>query len=120
MIQLETDRPVFSNAIGDRLRKRLTPEQKEARKRRLGEKARNLYTKAKDSGILSGLENLAIGNTQTGNTSNDTTIPNPETKTSWWGSKSKTTKTLIITTSILAISFSVYYFGFRKKSVKLK
>ena len=32
MLQVETEAPVFSNAIGDKLRNRLTPAQKEARR----------------------------------------------------------------------------------------
>jgi len=115
MLQVETEAPVFSNAIGDKLRNRLTPAQKEARRKRLGSKAKNVYSKAKESGILQGLENLALGSgtSQQGGTTNTPPIPEPAPE-SWWSKKTKTQKGIIITSSLLVVGLSVWYFGFRK------
>jgi hypothetical protein len=114
MLQVETDRPVFSNAIGDKL----TPEQKEARRKRIGSKAKNIYSKAKESGVLQGLENLALGSatTQQGATTN--TTPPPPAPETWWSKKTKTQKGIIVTTSLLVVGLSVWYFGFRKTPTK--
>lgn len=120
MIQVETDRPVYSNAIGDGLRKRLTPEQKEARRKRLGSKAKNVYSKAKESGILSGLENLALGNNPANSNQTNNELPPVAPTTSWWSTQTKTTKTLIVTSSLLVVGLSVWYFGFRKSPAKGK
>jgi len=55
MITIETSKPVFSNAGGK------TAEQKKASREQARTKAQGLYGKAKDSGLLASLENLALG-----------------------------------------------------------
>lgn len=111
MIQVETTRPVFSN---------LTAEEKKARNKKVGDKAKGIYTKAKESGILSGLENLALGkgtgatdlggNYNPSNTNLDTTTP-PK----GWAGMSKSTKGIIIGGGVLALGVAVWYFAIRKK-----
>jgi|688.fasta_scaffold801440_1 hypothetical protein len=109
MIQVETTRPVFSN---------LTAEEKKARNKKIGEKARGIYTKAKDSGILSGLENLYLkkgtGASDTSNTNFNLPDPNlnvvPPKEP-----MSKTTKGILIGVGVLAVGVAVWYFAIRKK-----
>jgi len=121
MIEVQTDRPVYSNAKGGKTRlfnKKLTEDQKLARKKRLTEKAKGIYGKAKESGILSSLENLALGNmkSQTG-TESEVKIPT-EIETlppRGWSSYSKTKKGVIITSSIVVVGIVVYFAAFRKK-----
>lgn len=122
MIEVQTDRPVYSNAKGGKTKlfnKNLTEEQKLARKKRLTEKAKGLYGKAKESGILSSLENLALGNTNKDTTTSGdgeyklppiTTLP-PR----GWSSYSKTKKGVIITSSLVVVGLVVYFAAFRKK-----
>ena len=113
MIQVETTRPVFSN---------LTAEEKKARNKKIGEKARGIYTTAKDSGILSSLENLYLkkgsgsgsGSSNTGTNvdplanvnANVTPVKEP---------MSKTTKGILIGVGVLAVGVAVWYFAIRKK-----
>jgi len=122
MIEIETDRPVYSNAKGDKKRlfnKNLTEEQKLARKKRLTAKAKGLYGKAKESGILSSLENLALGNMNRGTgseVSNEVKIPAIETlPPRGWSSYSKTKKGVIVTSSLVVVGLIVYFAAFRKK-----
>jgi hypothetical protein len=107
MIQVETTRPVFSN---------LTAEEKKARNKQVGEKARGIYTKAKESGILSGLENLYLkkgtGATDMGNNFNPLPITDP---TPVKEPMSKTTKGILIGVGVLAVGVAVWYFAIRKK-----
>lgn len=122
MIEVQTDRPVYSNAKGDKQRlfnKNLTEEQKLARKKRLTAKAKGIYGKAKESGILSSLENLALGNMNKGTgteVSNELKIPPIETlPPRGWSSFSKTKKGVIITSSLVVVGLVVYFAAFRKK-----
>ena len=110
MIQVETSRPVFSN---------LTAEEKKARNKKIGEKARGIYTKAKDSGILSSLENLYLksgsgsGSSNTGNVDPlaNVNVNVPPVKEPM----SKTTKGILIGVGVLAVGVAVWYFAIRKK-----
>lgn len=121
MIEVQTDRPVYSNAKGDKKRfaSNLTPEQKLARKKRLTEKAKGIYGKAKESGILSSLENLALGNTNKGmgaEVSGEVKLPVVETlPPRGWSSFTKTKKGVIITSSLVVVGLVVYFAAFRKK-----
>ena len=113
MISVETQRPVFSNAGGK------TKEEKKARRQQFLEKSRNVYTKGKDTGILSGIENLFLGAGKS-QPSNDPLagdqLPigddqsgkgkqpmNPALK---WG---------LIIGGVAVVGVAVWYFGFRKK-----
>jgi hypothetical protein len=109
MIQVETSRPVFSN---------LTAEEKKARNKVRGEKARGIYTKAKESGILSSLENLYLksgsGSSNTGTNVDPLANVNvnvPPVKEPM----SKTTKGILIGVGVLAVGVAVWYFAIRKK-----
>lgn len=107
MIQVETTRPVFSN---------LTAEEKKARNQKIAEKSRGIYTKAKESGILSGLENLYLkkgtGTTDMGTNFNPLPIVDqPPVKEPM----SKTTKGILIGVGVLAVGVAVWYFAIRKK-----
>jgi len=111
MIQVETTRPVFSN---------LTDEEKKARNKVRGEKARNIYTKAKDSGILSSLENLYLKSGSGSSTTNVGTNFDPlaNVNTNLPPVKepmSKTTKGILIGVGVLAVGVAVWYFAIRKK-----
>ena len=115
MITVETTKPVYSNAKG----KTLTAEEKKARRTRQYESAKNVYGRAKDSGLLSALENIGlnIGNKSTGTQlggGNEFTPPPPpppeEKKMNpylMWG---------LIIGGVAVTGFAVYWFGFRKKA----
>ena len=121
MITVETTKPVYSNAKG----KTLTAEEKKARRTRQYESAKNVYGRAKDSGLLSALENIGlnIGNKSGGGTQNQTGggtqnqtgggefIPTDEKKPMnpylMWG---------LIIGGVAITGFAVYWFGFRKKA----
>jgi hypothetical protein len=118
MITVETNQPVYSNAKG----KTLTAEEKKARRTRQYESAKNVYGRAKDSGLLSALENIGlnIGNKSGGGTQNQTGggefIPPPPPPTDekkpmnpylMWG---------LIIGGVAITGFAVYWFGFRKKA----
>jgi len=111
MIQVETTRPVFSN---------LTDEEKKARNKVRGEKARGIYTKAKDSGILSSLENLYLKKGTGSSTNNMATTYDPlaivdPNLTPAKEPMSKTTKGILIGVGVLAVGVAVWYFAIRKK-----
>jgi hypothetical protein len=107
MISVETTNPVFSNVSGK------TKEQKQERRAKAWEKTKNVYGKAKESGILQGLENLALGGRNQGSTTSpsvDTFSPPPPTKQPMsLGVK------IGIGVGVVAVGFAVYWFGFRKK-----
>lgn len=106
MIQVETTRPVFSN---------LTDAEKKARKKRLGDKAKGIYTKAKESGILAGIENLALGRSNAPADKGDmSAYQQPIVDQSKTG-MSKGLKTGLIVGGVLLLGVSVWYFVFRKK-----
>jgi hypothetical protein len=111
MIQVETSRPVFSN---------LTAEEKKARNKKIGEKARGIYTKAKDSGILSSLENLYLKSGSGSGSSNTGTNVDPLANVNVnvppvKEPMSKTTKGILIGVGVLAVGVAVWYFAIRKK-----
>jgi len=121
MITVETNKPVYSNAKGEK-----TAEEKKALRAKRYESVKNLYQKGKESGLLSSLENLAlnvgqpagqgtrgevIGKEQyvvdTGKGKDDEKKPmNPYLK---WG---------LIIGGVALTGFAVYWFGFRKKGAK--
>ncbi len=109
MISVETTNPVFSNVSGK------TKEQKKENRGKIWDKTKNVYTKAKDSGILQGLENLALGNrnpsaTDFGTGGTFTPPPPPPTKEPMsMGVK------IGIGVGVVGVLFAVYWFGFRKK-----
>jgi len=111
MIQVETSRPVFSN---------LTDEEKKARNKVRGEKARGIYTKAKDSGILSSLENLYLKSGSGSSTNNVSTNFDPLANVNAnlppvKEPMSNTTKGILIGVGVLAVGVAVWYFAIRKK-----
>jgi len=121
MITVETNKPVYSNAKG----KTLTAEEKKARRTRQYESAKNVYGRAKDSGLLSALENIGlnIGNKSTGGQQNQTgggqqnqtgggefittDQKKPMNPYLMWG---------LIIGGVAVTGFAVYWFGFRKKA----
>jgi hypothetical protein len=107
MISVETSNPVFSNVTGK------TKEQKKENRGKVWEKTKNVYTKAKDSGILQGLENLALGNKNA--TSTDSGSADNYTPTTPSKEPMSTGMKVGIGVGILAIGFGIYWFGFRKK-----
>jgi hypothetical protein len=96
MITVETNKPVYSNLKGSTL----TPEEKRARRTKQYEGAKNVYGKAKESGLLSAIENLAlnVGNKSQINTNpqgNDLNITPPleeKTDKSLWSKLGKPEK----------------------------
>lgn len=116
MITIETQKPVYSNVGGK------TKEEKKASRQRFLEKTQNVYSKGKDSGLLSGIENLFLGagkgqaQGQTGvadkitgdqipvGDSNEKKPMNPALK---WG---------LIIGGVAVVGVAVWYFGFRNKS----
>lgn len=109
MIDIQTKRPVYSNAKGDKKRQ-VTPEQRQARL----EKAKQLYGKAKESGLLSSLENLALGampggsgNSQGGGLTDFPPPPPTENKIS-------TTTWVLIGVGVLAVGVGIYFLSKNK------
>ena len=117
MITVETNKPVYSNLKGSTL----TPEEKKARRTKQYESAKNVYGKAKESGLLSAIENIAlnVGNksqigTNTQGSGSGTYVPEMEVKVQEgmnpylkWG---------LIIGGVALTGFAVYWFGFRKKA----
>lgn len=105
MIDIQTQRPVYSNANGDKKR-RVTPEQRQARL----EKAKQLYGRAKESGLLSSLENLALGampggsGTIQGGGFTDFPPPPPPPQ-----NKISTTTWVLIGVGVLAVGVGIYF-----------
>ena len=111
MMEIETDRPVYSNIKG----KELTPEQKKIRNQKFAEKAKGIYSKAKESGVLSSLENLALNSKSklpVGTEVVDLGL-SPSAQTGW-STYTKTKKGLIIGGVTVAIA-AIWYFAIRKK-----
>lgn len=109
MISVETINPVYSNLGGK------TPEQKKEAKTKAWEKTKQVYGKAKESGLLQSLENLALskggsGGGGTGGSNDVPPPPPPPTKEPM----SKTTKTALIIGGIAIVGFAVYWFAIRK------
>jgi len=108
MISVETTNPVYSNAGGK------TKEQKAESRARAWEKAKTMYRSAKDSGILQGVENLALQGkgSPTGNTFDAELPPPPPLETK----KPMSLGLKIgIGVGVLALGFAVYWFAIRKK-----
>jgi hypothetical protein len=111
MISVETINPVYSNAGGK------TKEQKKQRRARFLDKAKNVYGKASESGILSGVQNLILGGaggTGTGDTNlggggdNEYTAKKEPTPM-------KTSTKVLIGVGVGAVIFGIYWFAIRKK-----
>lgn len=113
MIDVETTRPVYSNAGGK------TKEEKKANRQKFLEQSRGIYQKGKDSGILAGVENLFLGagknqGEMTGDKFAGDKLPvddkpakEPMKPALKWG---------LIIGGVAVVGLAVYYFGFRKKS----
>jgi hypothetical protein len=109
MIDVQTSRPVYSNAKGTRVKK--TAEQKTARL----EKAKGLYGRAKESGLLQSLENLAlqsgVGSGSGGNFSDMPPPPPPPPPSN----RISTTTWILIGAGVLTVGLGVYFLVIRKK-----
>lgn len=107
MISVETSRPVFSNAGGK------TADQKKEARAKAWEKAKTGYTKAKESGLLQGIENLVLQNKGTSGGSTGTfdvpPPPPPAKEPMSMGMK------IGIGVGVVAIGFAIYWFAIRKK-----
>ena len=108
MISVETINPVYSNLRGK------TKEQKKERRGRFFDKARNIYGKASESGILSGVQNLILGGAggSDGGGGGDQLpmLPPEEIKPPM-----KTSTKVIIGVGVGAVIFGIYWFAIRKK-----
>ena len=106
MITVETINPVYSNLKGK------TAEQKKERRGRFFDKAKNVYGKAQESGILSGVQNLILGGSGgSGGGANDmppATIPTIK-------EPMKTSTKVLIGVGFGAVIFGIYWFAIRKK-----
>ena len=108
MISVETINPVYSNAGGK------TPEEKAKNRAKAWEKSKHVYGKAKESGLLQGLENLVLkqGQPDVSGGVNDMPPPPPEpTKEPM----SKGLKIGLIIGGVAVVGFAVYWFAIRKK-----
>jgi hypothetical protein len=110
MISVETKRPVYSNAGGK------TPEQKKDAKAKAWEKTKQVYGKAKESGLLQSLENLALqkGGSGSPDANVNAMLPDPNANTQK-EPMSKGLKIGLIIGGVAIVGFAVYWFGFRKK-----
>jgi hypothetical protein len=110
MISVETNNPVFSNVGGK------TPEQKKEARGKAWEKTKNVYGKAKESGLLQSLENLALKGKGTGATDMNATITLPDPNaTTPKEPMSKGMKIGLIVGGVAIVGFAVYWFAIRKK-----
>jgi hypothetical protein len=109
MIDISTNRPVYSNAKGDKKRQ-VTPEQRQARL----DKAKNIYGKAKESGLLTSLENLALGafpgGSRQGGGLDDFPPPPPPPP----ANKISTTTWILIGAGVLVVGVGIYFIAKRK------
>jgi hypothetical protein len=106
MISVETTNPVYSNLGGK------TKEEKKQRRARFFDKAKNVYGKASDSGILAGVQNLILGGAGgSGGGSNEIPPPPPaDVKPPM-----KTSTKVLIGVGVGAVIFGIYWFAIRKK-----
>lgn len=122
MITVETNKPVYSNLKG----KGLTAEEKKARRTKQYESAKNIYGKAKDSGLLSAIENLAlnVGNRSGGGITGGTNTQNQLGGGEFMGNEQQVKDNKmnpylmwgLIIGGVAITGFAVYWFGFRKKA----
>ena len=109
MITVDTMNPVYSNLKGKK-----TAEQKKETRGKLWEKTKNVYGKAKESGLLQGLENLALKQGGTGATDPSTVVdlktPSGDTKPPM-----STGMKIGIGVGVIAVGFAIYWFAIRKK-----
>ena len=112
MISVETTNPVFSNAGGK------TPEQKKQARDKAWETTKTVYGKAKESGLLQSLENLALKGKGTGTTTTDANLnqflPDPNAVKEK-EPMNKTLKIGLIVGGVAIVGFAVYWFAIRKK-----
>lgn len=106
MISVETINPVFSNAEGK------TPEERQKNRAKAWEKTKKVYSKAKETGLLQGLENLALqkGAEVSGGTELPPPPPAPTPEP-----MSKALKYGLIIGGVAVVGFAVYWFAIRKK-----
>lgn len=109
MIDVKTSRPVYSNAKGKK-----TADEKTATRQARLEKAKGLYGKAKESGLLQSLENLALqsgsGSTSPGGNFSDMPPPPPPPS-----NKISTTTWILIGAGVLTVGLGVYFLVIKKK-----
>jgi hypothetical protein len=112
MIDVQTSRPVYSNARGTRVKK--TADEKTATRQARLEKAKGLYGKAKESGLLQSLENLAlqsgVGSGSGGNFSDMPPPPPPPPS-----NRISTTTWILIGAGVLTVGLGVYFLVIKKK-----
>lgn len=107
MITVETINPVYSNLKGK------TAEQKKERRGRFFDKAKNVYGKAQESGILSGVQNLILGGSGgSGGGAYDMPPPPPPPEVK---PPMKTSTKVLIGVGVGAVIFGIYWFAIRKK-----
>jgi hypothetical protein len=109
MISVETTNPVYSNLGGK------TPEQKKDARGKAWEKTKTGYEKAKESGLLQGIENLVLkkGGSGTTDINANVTLPDPNA-TNEKKPMSKTLKIGLIVGGVAIVGFAVYWFAIRK------
>jgi len=114
MIDIQTSRPVFSNATG-KSSKNLTPEERNARSQARKDKLKDIYGKAKESGLLTSIENLALqsGSGNTGNTNNTDNFPPPPPPAP--ENKISVTTWVLIGAGVIVLGVGVYFLTRKKK-----
>ena len=112
MITVDTMNPVYSNLKGKK-----TAEQKQETRGKLWEKTKNVYGKAKESGLLQGLENLALKQGGSGAVSYDPSAVTDKTliKDEKPKEPMSTGMKIGIGVGVLAVGFAIYWFAIRKK-----
>jgi len=127
MITVETQRPVYSNANGASkvyqvpdgkggFKDATEAEYKKYRRSKAWTTAKNVYGKAKESGLLQATENLVLkqgSNEGAGGTELPPPPPQDEKKP-----MSKTTKTILIVSGVAVVGFAIYWFAIRKAPQK--
>jgi hypothetical protein len=108
MISVETINPVYSNAGGK------TPEEKAKNRAKAFDKAKQVYGKAKETGLLQGLENLALQQGKDAGTGGSD-MPPPPPPPPAKEPMSKTLKIGLIVGGVAVVGFAVYWFAIRKK-----
>ena len=109
MISVETKNPVYSNLGGK------TAEQKKESRAKAWEKTKQVYGKAKDSGLLQSLENLALQKGGSGSTdmNANVTLPDPNA-TQQKPPMNPYLKWGLIIGGVALTGFAVYWFAIRK------
>jgi len=108
MITVDTINPVYSNLGGK------TAEQKKESRAKAWETTKNVYGKAKESGLLQSLENLALKGKGTGTNMTNDLLPPPPPPTPEKTPMSMGMK-IGIGVGVVAVGFAIYWFAIRKK-----